>query len=121
MGVAIINANGIDRVIDIPVDALTVHFNGLSLINGHAPDSVTTTGESGGAISNKNGANLFLTNVELSGNRSGSGAGGSSSAFSGGSGGAIFTSGGTLLLSSCSVHDNSSGTGGSVGGMFGMA
>jgi CSLREA domain-containing protein len=121
MGVTIIDANGIDRVIHIPVGALAVHFNDLSLINGHAPDSVASTGESGGAISNPNGANLFLTNVELSGNRSGNGAGGSSTAFSGGSGGAIFTSGGTLLLSSCSVHDNSSGTGGSVGGMFGVA
>jgi CSLREA domain-containing protein len=121
IGATIIDAGGIDRVIDIPASALTVHLIGLSLINGHAPDSVTTAGESGGAINNRNGASLFLTNVELSLNRSGNGASGSSSAFSAGSGGAIFSNGGTLMLSGCSIHDNSSGTGGGVSGTIGFS
>lgn len=119
LGTTIIDANGIDRVIDIPVAAITVRLNDLSLVNGHAPDSAASLGESGGGVHDANGADLYLTRVELANNRGGAGASSSSSAYSGGEGGAIFASGGTLVLSSCSVHDNRSGAGGSVSDMFG--
>lgn len=120
LGATIIDADGIDRVVDIPVGSLVAHLNDLSLVNGHAPDSAAGLGESGGGIRNANGADVYLTRVELANNRSGNGASGSSIAFSGGEGGAIFANGGTLVLSSCSVHDNRSGAGGSVSGMFGF-
>ncbi|HET8941865.1 MAG TPA: CSLREA domain-containing protein [Rudaea sp.] len=119
-GATVIDANGIDRIIDIVSSAVTVRFADLKLLNGHAPVSTTEHGQAGGAVNNGNGATLVLSRVELANNESGVGIG-TAFGFSGAAGGAIFSNAGSVLLVNCWLHDNHSGAGSDSVQTFGYA
>lgn len=118
MGQTIVDASGVtDRVLDLPVAGISLTLRDLTIENGHPIYNVAGTGGSGGGINAANGADMRLTHVELASNRSADGFV-VSVALPGADGGAVFADGGTLVLSSCSVHDNRSGTGGGTGIAF---
>ncbi|HEV7473600.1 MAG TPA: Calx-beta domain-containing protein [Pyrinomonadaceae bacterium] len=92
----------------------TTTISGLTITNGKTPDGVSSeTVAPGGGISQAGGA-MTLTDVVITGNRTGNG-GNITSGFStgfGGQGGGI-NSTGTLLMTNCVVSNNITGNGGS--------
>lgn len=113
MGITIVDAAQIDRVIDIPVAGITLRLSDVSIVNGQPPDGFTA-GENGGGIDNPKGANLVLTRVELANNTTGDGASSFAFGLAGGAGGALYSKGGSVSLSACNVHDNRTGVGGNA-------
>jgi CSLREA domain-containing protein len=101
---------------------VTVGISGLTITNGKTPngDPGATSGGSaphGGGIWQSNGA-LTLTDVVITGNRSGNGGegtGGSNSFGGWGGFGAGLYSAGTLTMTNCVVSNNTTGTGGTGG------
>jgi CSLREA domain-containing protein len=115
------NAGGNYRIFTIDAGA-TVNISGLTVTNGHPPDGVNAPppnyapggdGDSGGGVFN--GGALSLTDVVVSGNRSGNGGNGFIARGGlAGWGGGIYN-GGTLTLTGCKITGNQAGTGGGGG------
>jgi CSLREA domain-containing protein len=106
-----INANQIDRVLDI--HGVDVDLSGLTVQYGKAPDDIYWNG--GGGILNRNG-HLTLTNVTVYSNTSGI----NTTGGNGGTGGGIFNTGYLTLIKS-SVEENTTGSGDNGGNGGGIA
>lgn len=91
----------------------TVEISGLTVANGKtadgSPGNFGTNAQYGGGILNV--GTLTLTDVELTGNRTGAGGAGLNFGGSGGSGGALANTG-TVTMTNCSVTGNITGNGG---------
>lgn len=111
MGTTVIDANHIDRAIDIPL-GVSVQLDDLGIANGQAPDGSNSVGENGGGLNSPSGAILVLARVEFAHNMSGAGDFGDPDGYFGGAGGAICATGGSLRLTDSSLHENSTGAGG---------
>jgi CSLREA domain-containing protein len=94
----------------------TVSISALTVMNGRTADGVAgnfgSHGEDGGGI--LNGGDLTLTDVSITGNRTGDGGLGTNFGGNGGKGGGIANSG-TLKMTNCTITGNSGGRGGDAG------
>src|SRR5947207_357778 len=110
------NTGGNYRIFTIR-DGVTASISGLTITNGRTPDSVSGINRpvDGGGIHNS--GSLWLTDVTVSGNRTGNGFNGDfgDSGGGGGSGGGIFN-GGMLTLTNSTVSGNQTGNGGNAAG-----
>jgi CSLREA domain-containing protein len=104
---AIIDAAGIDRVLDT-LGGSSVTLENLTITGGHAPDGDGSVADGGGI---RSAGSLTLTDVTISGNQAGKGAGGAATGASGGFGGGIYSSYASLSILDSIITDNNAGAG----------
>jgi CSLREA domain-containing protein len=104
---AVIQANGIDRALDIQSLA-TVVLNQLTITGGSLPEVDEGSGDSGGGI--RNAGTLTLTHVTVSSNRAGDGDSWVEDRNTGGMGGGIVSSGSLTIIDSL-ITNNHAGDG----------
>jgi CSLREA domain-containing protein len=99
--ITVIDGNGLDRALDIPVGSLTVELNDLTVANGHVNVFFgSTSSVSGGGILNQSGSNLTLNRSIVRNN--------TVEGEDFGTGGGIAHVGGTLTLNDSVVQENAS-------------
>lgn len=109
-----IDANNIDRVLDVTVNTASVTLRDLTVTRGRAPDPpFALLAEAGGAI--RTLGTLTADRISVTGSRTGNGGGGlpglGASGLPGGAGGGI-SNAGTLTLRSSTISGNATGAGG---------
>jgi CSLREA domain-containing protein len=103
----IIQANSIDRVLDIQAGAV-ITLEGLIITGGQAPDGESGAADGGGI---RNYADLTLIEVNINNNQAGNGASIGVEGAIGGSGGGIYSNSASLAITTSRIVANSAGAG----------
>lgn len=103
----IIQAHGIDRVLDIQTGTI-VTLESLTITGGQAPDGESGAADGGGI---RNFSNLTLIEVHINNNHAGDGASIGVSGVTGGYGGGIYSNSSVLDITASHIANNSAGAG----------